>query len=140
AAVGQNAIEEVNLQPAASAGGENYGSEITAAGEWFPPPFRCDQPRLLLPPHPYPHGSEWGGSISGGYVYRGSSVPGLEGQYVFADFVSGRIWTASAASGWTIELLLDTGFNIATFGEDAAGELYVADYGGGVIYRFGVGD
>ncbi|HLU81961.1 MAG TPA: PQQ-dependent sugar dehydrogenase [Trueperaceae bacterium] len=138
--VGQNAFEEVNLQPAASAGGENYGWNIMEAGECYSPRSNCDQTGLVLPILSYPHGGQWGSSISGGYLYRGSAVPSLEGHYVFADFVSGRIWTAAAASDWSIEPLLETGFNIATFGEDAAGELYVADYGGGVIYRFGVGD
>ena len=134
--VGQNAFEEVNLQPAASAGGENYGWKVMEAGACYSPRSNCDQAGLVLPVLSYPHGGQWGSSISGGYLYRGSTVPSLEGKYVFADFVSGRIWTASAATGWNIELLLETGFNIATFGEDAAGELYVADYGGGVIYRF----
>lgn len=134
--VGQHAFEEVNVQPAASAGGENYGWNTMEADHCFKPRNNCDQNGLVLPVLSYPHGGDWGSSISGGYVYRGSNAPSLKGSYVFADYVSGRIWTAVAADDWNIELLLRTGFNISTFGEDAAGELYVADYGAGVIYRF----
>jgi glucose/arabinose dehydrogenase len=133
--VGQNAFEEVNMQPAASSGGENYGWKLMEADRCYEP-RDCDQTGLVLPVLSYPHGGQWGSSISGGYVYRGSAVPDLEGRYVFADFVSGRIWTAAAEGGWAIELLLEAGFNISTFGEDGSGELYVADYGGGAIYRF----
>lgn len=133
--VGQNAFEEVNLQPASSAGGENYGWKIMEANDCFQPRSGCDSSGLVLPIIAYPHGGQWGSSISGGYVYRGSGVPSLNGSYVFADYVSGRIWTAAADDGWNVELLVETGFNVSTFGQDAAGELYVADYGGGTIYR-----
>lgn len=133
--VGQNAFEEVNMQPAASSGGENYGWKLMEADRCYEP-RDCDQTGLVLPVLSYPHGGQWGSSISGGYVYRGSAVPDLEGRYVFADYVSGRIWTASAGDDWAIELLMEAGFNISTFGEDGSGELYVADYGGGTIYRF----
>ena len=133
--VGQNAFEEVNFQPATSTGGENYGWKIMEANDCFEPRSGCDQSGLVLPVIAYPHGGQWGSSISGGYVYRGSSVSSLAGAYVFADYVSGRIWTASAADEWAVAPLLESGFNVSTFGQDAAGELYVADHGGGVIYR-----
>lgn len=134
--VGQDAFEEVDLQPAASKGGENYGWNIMEASHCYRAET-CDQAGLTLPVIEYPHGPQWGTSISGGYVYRGEAVPALAGRYVFADFTSGRIWTSSAADDWQITPLLETGFNISTFGEDAAGELYVADYSGGLIYRIG---
>lgn len=132
--VGQNAFEEVNLQPADSAGGENYGWNVMEADDCFEPRSGCDQAGLTLPIITYPHSGEWGRSISGGYAYHGAGAPSLEGAYVFADYVSGRIWTATADT-WQPELLVDSGFNIATFGVGADGELYVADYGGGTIYR-----
>lgn len=132
--VGQNAFEEVNLQSAGSAGGENYGWNVMEASACFEPADGCDLSGLTLPIIEYPHGGDWGRSISGGYVYRGPSAGSLEGAYVFGDYVSGRIWTARADDGWEPELLLESGLRISTFGVGAGGELYVADHGGGVIY------
>ena len=84
------------------------------------------------------HGGEWGSSISGGYLYRGAEAPALQGSYVFGDYVSGRIWRGDLEGDeWQVTPLFDPGFNVATFGEDASGELYVADYRGGVIYKVG---
>ncbi len=136
--VGQNAFEEVNMQPASSTGGENYGWKIMEGESCFEPRSGCDQSGLVLPIIAYPHGGEWGSSISGGYLYRGAAVPTLQGSYVFADYVSGRIWRADPAGGqWEVTQLLDPGFNVSTFGEGADGELFVADYRRGVIYRIG---
>ncbi len=135
--VGQSAWEEVNLQPAASRGGENYGWNVMEANACYEPRQNCDTSGLVAPVITYPHGGEWGSSISGGYVYRGTSAPSLVGAYVFADYVSGRIWTARADNDWQPELLLESGFRISTFGVGADGELYVADHSGGVIYRLG---
>ncbi|HEX7001832.1 MAG TPA: PQQ-dependent sugar dehydrogenase [Trueperaceae bacterium] len=134
--VGQNAFEEVNLQPASSTGGENYGWKIMEAGACYEPRSGCDQSGLVLPIISYPHDGQWGGSISGGYLYRGAEVESLQGAYVFGDYVSGRIWRADLTGGeWQVTTLFEPGFNVSTFGEDASGELYVADYRGGVIYR-----
>ena len=136
--VGQNRFEEVNLQPAGSAGGENHGWNVMEGAECFQPRTGCDAEGLVMPILTYPHGGRWGSSISGGYLYRGSAVPELRGAYVFGDFVSGRVWRADRTGGtWEVTLLHETGFNVSTFGEDHGGELYVADYGGGVIYRIG---
>ncbi len=136
--VGQNAFEEVNLQPAGSQGGENYGWSVMEAESCYSPRSGCDTSGKVLPIISYPHSRDWGASISGGYVYRGTALPELEGAYVFADYVSGRIWRADRdGDEWNVTLLLETGFNVSTFGEDADGELYVADHGGGVIYRLG---
>lgn len=133
--VGQNAYEEVNLQPAASNGGENYGWNVMEADSCYQPAEGCDQTDLVLPVVSYPHGAKWGNSITGGYVYRGEAVDGLVGDYLFADFGSGRVWRTNAASDWEIEPLLETGFNISTFGKGFDGELYLADYGAGALYR-----
>ncbi len=132
--VGQDAFEEVDLQPAGSTGGENYGWKIMEASTCYNA-SACDESGLTLPIIEYPHGPQWGTSISGGYVYRGEAVPALEGRYVFADFTSGRVWSAGATDGWQVTPLLETGFNVSTFGEGVDGELYVADYSGGLIYR-----
>jgi hypothetical protein len=70
-------------------------------------------------------------------VYRGSRSPALVGLYLFGDYCSGRIWTLSAggAARQRPILVADTSLAISAFGEDEAGELYVADYASGRIYR-----
>jgi uncharacterized repeat protein (TIGR03806 family) len=85
----------------------------------------------MLPPiAQYSH--ELGQSVTGGYVYRGTAVPGLIGRYVFADFVSGRIWHIpnDTAPTLTMDEGLDTPLNVASFAEDATGELYVVNIQG----------
>ncbi len=135
--VGQNEVEEVNRQDASSAGGENYGWRIMEGDACYDPPSGCDPTGLTMPVLTYTHASGWGRSVTGGYVYRGSDVPSLEGAYVFGDYVSGRIFVAEGeADDWTARILLEPGFRIATFGQDEAGELYVADYQAGTLYRF----
>jgi hypothetical protein len=68
-------------------------------------------------------------------LYRGALIPGLRGSYVFGDFISGRIWglTRNTSGEWVRNLLLETGFNISSFGQDRAGEIYVLDYGAGTV-------
>jgi glucose/arabinose dehydrogenase len=135
--VGQNAVEEVNLQSASSRGGENYGWRLMEGDRCFQPPSGCQDGTLVLPVITYTHGSGWGRSVTGGYVYRGSELPDLVGRYVFGDFVSGRIFVAEGRDGgWTARPLLDPGFSVSTFGQDEAGELYVAAYDSGRLYRF----
>jgi hypothetical protein len=75
--------------------------------------------------------------VTGGYVYRGTAIPALQGYYVFGDFGSGRIWgvLADSPQGVVPELLVDTTLNISSFAEDVGGELYVLDYFGGGIYQ-----
>jgi glucose/arabinose dehydrogenase len=135
--VGQNAVEEVNLQPADSPGGENYGWRIMEGDACYDPPQGCDTSGLTMPVVTYTHASGWGRSVTGGYVYRGSDVPSLQGAYVFGDYVSGSVFVAEPdGDGWTARRLLEAGFNVSSFGIDEDGELYVAAYGDGRIYRF----
>lgn len=135
--VGQNAVEEVNRQDASSPGGENYGWRVMEGDVCFDPPSGCDASALTLPVVTYTHRSGWGRSITGGYVYRGEALPALAGAYVFGDYVSGRVFVAEGSgTAWEARVLLETGMRIATFGEDEAGELYLADHQGGRLYRF----
>jgi glucose/arabinose dehydrogenase len=135
--VGQNAVEEVNLQHAGSPGGENYGWRPMEGDRCYEPASGCEDPSFTMPVITYTHASGWGRSITGGYVYRGSAVPELEGRYVFGDFASRRLFVAERGpSGWSARPLLDAGFNVSSFGEDEAGELYVAAYDSGRLYRF----
>ncbi len=130
--VGQNAFEEVNFQPASSPGGENYGWKILEASTRYNN-STASTDGLVLPVAEYPHAQ--GRSITGGYVYRGSD-PTLQGIYFYGDFVNGKLWGLRREGNlWENKLLLDSAYGISTFGEDEAGNLYVADYFGGGIYQ-----
>lgn len=135
--VGQNQFEEVNFQPAASNGGENYGWNIMEGMHCFTDPA-CSQAGLTLPVAEYDHLSG-DCSVTGGFVYRGAQYPSLQGIYLYGDFCSGRIWGLRRNGPvWENQLLLDTTLNISSFGEDEAGNLYVADMTTGVIYKIDV--
>lgn len=128
--VGQNAYEEIDLIEA----GENYGWDVMEGMHCYEPSSGCDQSGLVLPIWEYPHSQ--GQSVTGGYVYRGDAVPQLVGRYVYGDFVSGRIWALDYDGNEPEnEELLETGLNIASFGTDREGELYVLAFDGN-IYRF----
>lgn len=139
--VGQNRLEEVNFQPAASAGGENYGWNIMEGSECFnpvdfPAPLpQCNQSGLTLPVAVYGH-SLGDCSVTGGMVYRGQEFVSLQGVYFHGDFCSGTI-RAIRRSGLAFEsaVLLDTNLAITTFGEDEAGNLYVADFVTGSVLK-----
>jgi glucose/arabinose dehydrogenase len=132
--VGQNTYEEVNFQPTSSTGGTNYGWNIMEGLHCYNA-TSCDQTGLTLPIVEYDH-SQGDCSIIGGYVYRGNLYPALRGVYLYGDYCSGRIWGLKL-TGTTVEnrLLLESGMFISTFGEDEAGNIYVADYNSGNIYK-----
>jgi glucose/arabinose dehydrogenase len=144
--VGQGSWEEVNYEPRGR-GGRNYGwrnregahNNVTS----LPPAFTP----LVDPIHEYDHSQ--GSSITGGYVYRGTALgPGFRGRYFFADFIRSRVWslalnvagngeaTVSDVREHTAELGGVTELsNVASFGVDAEGELYIVSYGRGVILK-----
>jgi glucose/arabinose dehydrogenase len=132
--VGQNAWEEVNFQPAHSSGGENYGWNIMEGNHCFRAQD-CDRSDLLLPVAEY--GREGGCSITGGYVYRGRRFSELAGNYFFADYCTGRIWSLVPldAGNWQQTTVFAGGLAVSSFGEDADGELYVLDHRTGDIYQ-----
>lgn len=131
--VGQNAVEEINFQAATSKGGENYGWRFFEGSQPYNNPSG-NQAGLTFPVAEYDHSQ--GASVTGGYVYRGNPNSTLQGVYLYGDFGSGRIWgLRQAANGWENALLTDTAYNISSFGEDQSGNLYLADYFGGTIYR-----
>ncbi|MBE0565774.1 MAG: PQQ-dependent sugar dehydrogenase [Krumholzibacteria bacterium] len=142
--VGQSELEEINVQPAGSDGGENYGWRLMEGTACFNPSTNCPQTGLTLPVHEYGHGgSPFRCSITGGYVYRGSMTQ-LRGRYFFADFCSAQVWSMTWTPGqgatdvreWTDLIAPAGGFqSIAGFGQDGFGELYVLDYDGGDVYR-----
>lgn len=129
--VGQQRYEEVNLEPAGFEGGANYGWSRFEGRHVYDSDRSA--PGAVAPVAEYDHD---GGhcSVTGGYVYRGDAVPGLEGAYVFADYCSGVVWTLREAGGaWDMRRVLDTPHNVSSFGEDEDGELYVVDHGGDVL-------
>ncbi len=134
--VGQNKYEEINFLPTGSAGGQNYGWHLKEADACYQPASGCEKGNLQNPILQYGHAQ--GNSVTGGYVYRGGAVPALRGKYVYADFGSGTIWAATkSGNSWQASKLMDSGHNVSTFGENEAGELYLADYGSGDLYQFG---
>merc|ERR1711862_885915 len=129
-------IEEINIAPNAQ-GGLNFGWRLLEGNECFNPSSNCrdNAGDLVDPILTYQHG---GGdcSVTGGYVYEGSSIPDLTGKYIYGDFCSGKIRVATNNGGqWSEELLLSTNLGISSFGEDKDGELYVVDYFGGGIHK-----
>ena len=132
--VGQNLWEEIHFQPANSPGGENYGWNILEGSHcFFGDP--CDSTGLETPIFEYNHLE--GCSITGGYMYRGSQHLELYGNYFLADFCQGKIWRliVDGSGNWTSAVVHDSEYVISSFGEDAAGELYVLDHTGGSIYQ-----
>jgi glucose/arabinose dehydrogenase len=129
--VGQGSWEEVNLTPASSRGGENYGWRRMEGAHCFNPSTNCNDGSLVLPLFEYSH--SFGCSVTGGYRYRGSRYPRLAGTYFYGDFCSGTIWAARESGGtWSSEVFLETARPISSFGEDLTGEVYVVTIDGGV--------
>lgn len=139
--VGQNEREEVDYEPAGSAGGRNYGwkmlegtlcqNRMAGCTEPLEP---CNSPVYTPPILEYTH--DVGCSVTGGYVYRGTDLPGLAGAYIYGDLCKGTIWAARREDDvWTSEELPVTAGFLLTFGEDVDGELYLA--AGSTLYRLG---
>jgi len=131
--VGQNAFEEIDFQPRASLGGENYGWRPMEGNHCFNPPSGCFSPSFKLPIFEYSH-NDGSCSVTGGYRYRGVRMPSLRGAYFYGDFCTGKVWVGTESGGaWTSRLLLQTTMQISSFGEDLNGELYVLDLRGSVL-------
>ncbi len=132
--VGQAAREEIDRVVS----GGNYGwrcregTQTTAnacpgiTGSFQPPVAEYNNPGVGI-------------AVTGGYVYRGSTMPSLVGRYVFGDYGTGYIWNIPATSAPTVTVTaaqgLSTGLAISTFGEAANGELFVVDINGGRLYQ-----
>jgi len=135
--VGQNVQEEVNVSTAASGAGRgtNYGWRITEGGLCFSPSSGCNMSGLALPHVDYSHAAG-ACSVTGGYVYRGAAIPALRGTYFYADFCAGFVRSFRMANGAVtehVEWTALSGGNIPSFGEDAAGELYILTAAGGLF-------
>lgn len=126
--VGQSSWEEIDIVEK----GNNYGWNTKEGTHDFNPGTNVTQ--LVDPVYEYDH--SLGYSITGGYVYRGSTLPDLFGKYIYADFGSGRIW-ALEYSGETVinnTELVNTNLKIPSFGVDGNNELYICAFDG-KIYK-----
>ncbi len=122
--VGQNAIEEINFEVAGTPGGRNYGWSRFEGSRQV---TDREAPNAITPVFEFSHR---GGncSVTGGYVYRGEALPELSGTYLYSDFCGGGIRGLRRDAGGTVRDLGFLGPNVSTvvsFGQDAAGELYV---------------
>jgi glucose/arabinose dehydrogenase len=122
--VGQDTYEEIDFRPAGTAAGANFGWSGMEATHAF---HGGNPPGGVLPITEYSHA---GGncSVTGGYVYRGSHIPALQGGYLYADYCSGRVWALTQSAAKVVDQRqLDVGGRHAvySFGQDAAGELYL---------------
>ncbi len=121
--VGQGAWEEIDFQPRASRGGENYGWRKMEGLHCYNPSSNCNDGTLTLPILEYSHAAG-NCSVTGGYRYRGARWANLAGIYFYGDLCSGRIWGGKQAGAvWTSSEMLDSALTITAFGEDEAGEV-----------------
>ena len=128
--VGQDAFEEINFARRGVAG-LNYGWNVAEGYDCYGR-TACDKATFVKPKHTY--GRTLGCSVTGGYVYRGTKMRQLRGRYVFGDYCSGAIWSLPAGpDGHEARLEAQTGVQIASFGEDLNGELYLVEHAGRVF-------
>jgi glucose/arabinose dehydrogenase len=129
--VGQNGAEEIDLEPAASAGGENYGwNRFEGDDRFLGGPLSG---RYVFPLHAYRNTGNFC-AVTGGYVYRGSKIPDLYGAYVFGDYCDGRLQALVQRNGKVrdVRFLGPRVSQLVSFGEDAEGEIYVFSLDGEV--------
>jgi len=134
--VGQSALEEVDRVVS----GGNYGWRCFEGTRAFN--AACGPTVGTSRPPVAEYGRTAGQSVTGGYVYRGTSIPALVGRYVFGDFVTGRLWHVAGDTPPTLDVTqaaaLETGLSLASFAEGVDGELYVVNYGG-TLHRLRAG-
>lgn len=146
--VGGNHREEINVEPMGTSGGRNYGWSTfegkLPTGWTLPILPPTNSPALIPPVFDYPHTlTNWGGSVVGGYVYRGKKVPQLVGRYVFGDYLTGFLWSLKRSPQGVevtrMKVVTPEGITfgaVSSFGEDENGELYVLDLVRGSLFRF----
>ncbi len=136
--VGQNEWEEINVQPASSTGGENYGWRCYEGNATYNTSGCSGASAYDFPVYVYPHNFSTGGlSVTGGEVYRGSGNPSLDGRYFFCDYLSGNWWSLrpDGVGGYTLDTYGALLSVVSTFGTDYEGELYVAQLTTGQIFK-----
>ena len=134
--VGEQDWEEIDRAPEAEGAGRglNYGWSIMEGSHCLQS-SSCDQTGLTLPVLEYSHSE--GCAVTGGYVYRGSALPQLQGQYLYADFCQGWVKSLRMEGNTPVTTdwpALSPGNLVTSFGEDSAGELYIIS-GEGTVYK-----
>ncbi len=133
--VGQDQWEEIHIVHA----GDNLGWDVFEGRHCFQNHERCNESGFVAPIHEYGH--DEGSSITGGVVYTGRDIEELAGLYVFGDFISGRLWalalpdSPSTRQPAPVHALGKWTWQPVSMTRDAAGEVYIVDYGGGRILR-----
>ncbi len=139
--VGQNNWEEIDIITA----GGNYGWNVCegmgnrGVGGTLPDAGSplCNLVGRVEPVAVYGRGL--GYSVTGGYVYRGATVPALVGRYVFGDYGSGRVWYIDenvSTGARTMVQIADTNLSIGSFGQTLDGEVFIIDLPNGTLSRF----
>ncbi|MEO8290211.1 MAG: PQQ-dependent sugar dehydrogenase [Gaiellaceae bacterium] len=130
--VGQGDWEEIDQSPRQSPGLENYGWDVFEGTHSYEDKEPNPAGHLVEPVYEYRHGA--GCSVTGGYVYRGSRIPSARGRYFFGDYCSGTVWSLGLSDGDVLDVPRHGRVEaLSSFGEDAAGELYVASQNGDVF-------
>lgn len=113
--------------------GGNYGWSIVEGEQPIRPELERGPTPILPPTKAHPHSEA--ASITGGFVYRGTRLPGIQGAYVYGDWATGKIWglRTNDSGGVTVNELVDTPYQIVAFGEDNSGEIYIVDYAGTLL-------
>ncbi len=135
--VGQNVLEEVNYLPAEDILDKNFGWRCFEASQVFNPSCGA-APNNVVPIFEYPHNNATGGfSITGGYVYRGTEFPSLQGYYITSDYVSNNGWliSRSATGGWNTSLQTGWASRISSYGEGEDSALYAVSLSSGTLYK-----
>ncbi|WP_396184551.1 PQQ-dependent sugar dehydrogenase, partial [Flavobacterium sp.] len=132
--VGQNAIEEIN-KAASTEAGLNYGWRCYEGNAVYNNTGCGSSSNYTFPVAQYTHAATGGCSLTGGYVYTGTTFPNLQNKYLFSDYCNNRIGYIASNGGtitWTPNSFSG---NIVSFGEDVNGELYVAGISNGIISK-----
>lgn len=131
--VGQGLWEEVNWTLPGEASGANFGWRCYEGAHVFSG-GGCAPADTISPIFEYGHSAATGGfSITGGYVYRGTASPGMQGFYIVTDYVSGNLWKIrpNGMGGWQVFFQDDLAGGVSGFAEGPTGELYAINRGGG---------
>ena len=131
--VGQALWEELNFLPGGGQGGENLGWNIVEGPACYDTE-NCDKSGFVEPIVTYEHNP--GCAIVSGYIYRGLQFPSLAGNYFFADYCQGTIWSLMNSNGeWVQNEVYQDDIWLSSFGEDVNGELYVLAHRDGIVYQ-----
>lgn len=137
---GQDGWEEVNFLVSNAKAGANFGWRCFEGNHRYVQPICTDSASLSFPLHEYAGFANNGGigaSVIGGFVYRGQQFSGMYGYYIYADYITGQFWVLRRNQNGSYLIFPQsiTITNPVTFGEDKEGELYVASFTNGIIYK-----